>query len=243
MTDMRLLHLYHDIMNLYGDYANVSALCRMLEKSGETAELDRLSLYDDADLSKYDAIYIGSGTENNQKLVLENLRRYSDALKSFADSGKCVLLTGNSFEMLGRTITDCEGKAYDGLGILGFTVTEQNKTRVTGDVIYEADFLDRPLVGFVNKCSEIEGIEEHLFRVKLGLGDNDKSRAEGVRYKNLFGTHLTGPALMKNPHFLIYIAEIILGRKPKDDYLTHERAGYEITLKELTKRMNEGEGR
>ena len=29
---MKILHLYHDIMNLYGEYANVSALERMLEK-------------------------------------------------------------------------------------------------------------------------------------------------------------------------------------------------------------------
>ena len=32
---MKILHLYHDIMNLYGDYANVSAMKRVLEKSGE----------------------------------------------------------------------------------------------------------------------------------------------------------------------------------------------------------------
>ena len=30
---MKILHLYHDIMNLYGEYANVSALERMLEKN------------------------------------------------------------------------------------------------------------------------------------------------------------------------------------------------------------------
>ena len=31
---MKILLLYHDIMILYGEYANVSALERMLEKSG-----------------------------------------------------------------------------------------------------------------------------------------------------------------------------------------------------------------
>ena len=64
-------------------------------------------------------------------------------------------------------------------------------------------------------------------------------QGEGVRSNNLFGTHLTGPALMKNPHFLEYVAELILGRKPETAYLVHEKAGYEITLTELTKRMNE----
>ena len=149
------------------------------------------------------------------------------------------MFTGNSFEMLGKTITDADGKSFDGLGFFGFTVKEQNKTRMTSDVIYEADFLKTPLVGFVNKCGEIEGNSAPMFSVKLGLADCENSQGEGVRSNNLFGTHLTGPALMKNPHFLEYVAELILGRKPETAYLVHEKAGYEITLTELTKRMNE----
>ena len=239
MTDMKLLHLYHDIMNLYGDYANVSALKRILEQSGEDVIVDKLSFGDIADLSQYDFIFVGSGTENNQKLVLNDFKKYRDSLKAYIESGKCALFTGNSFEMLGKTITDADGKSFDGLGFFGFTVKEQNKTRMTSDVIYEADFLKTPLFGFVNKCGEIEGNSAPMFSVKLGLADCENSQGEGVRSNNLFGTHLTGPALMKNPHFLEYVAKLILGRKPETAYLVHEKAGYEITLTELTKRMNE----
>ena len=46
---MKILHLYHDIMNLYGEYANVSALERMLEKSGVKFTTDRLTLFDNAE--------------------------------------------------------------------------------------------------------------------------------------------------------------------------------------------------
>lgn len=242
MTDVKILHLYHDIMNLYGDYANVSAMCRILEKSGEDVAVDRLSLGDSADFSGYDFIFTGSGTENNQKLVLNDFMKYRDQLKSYIESGKCALMTGNSFEMLGKSITDAEGKTHDGLGLLGFTVKEQNKTRMTSDVIYKADFLETPLVGFVNKCSEIEGNESPLFKVRLGLSDCEGSAGEGVRLNNLFGTHLTGPALIKNPHFLEYTAKLVLGRQPETRHLEYEKAGYEITLHELTKRMNENRG-
>ena len=69
---MKILHLYHDIMNLYGDYANVAAMRRMLEKSGENVTVDRLSLADTAVLEDYDFIYIGSGTENKSMAVLGN---------------------------------------------------------------------------------------------------------------------------------------------------------------------------
>lgn len=238
---MKILHLYHDIMNLYGEYGNVLALSRIFEKSGEVCQIDRLSFNDDAVLSDYDFVYIGSGTEKNQKLVLSDFVKYKAQLKTAIDNKKVMLFTGNSFEMLGKIITDCEGKAYDGLNIFDFTVTEQNKRRVTGDVIYSADFLTKPLVGFVNKCSDIEKINSPLFNVKMGLADNGNSKTEGIRVNNLFGTHLTGPALIKNPHFLVYIAELIAKQGEKisleTDYLTYENAGYEITLKELTARM------
>ena len=55
---MKILHLYHDIMNLYGEYANVSALERMLEKSGVKFTTGRLTLFDNADLGDYDFIGI-----------------------------------------------------------------------------------------------------------------------------------------------------------------------------------------
>lgn len=235
---MKILHLYYDIMNLYGDYANISALCRMIEKSGEVCTVDRLSLSDNAVLDEYDFIFVGSGTEKHQKLVLEDFKKYADSFKAYIGSGKVALFTGNSFEMLGKTITDCVEHSYDGIGLFDFTVKEQNKTRVTADVIYEADFLDKPIVGFVNKCSEISGIANPLFQVTFGLGDNAESKTEGVRLNNFFGTHLTGPAFIKNPHFLAYAAELVLGKGPVSDYLVHECAGFEITLSELKARMN-----
>lgn len=233
---MRLLHLYHDFMNLYGDYANVAALRRLLEKSGAQVTVDRLSLGDDARLTDYDCIYVGSGTETNMHTALEDLSGRAGALRQCIDSGKVVVMTGNAFEMLGKTVTDARGRQYDGLGLFDFTVTEQNKTRVTADVIYTCDFLTLPLVGFVNKCSEIRGVATPLFAVEMGLGNFDGDSAEGVREKNFFGTHLTGPVFIKNPHFAEYIAAKLLGGAPQTDWMTRERAGYEVTLRELRRR-------
>lgn len=238
---MKILHLYYDIMNLYGEYANVSAVERILEKSGIEVQTDRLSLVDDANFADYDFIYIGSGTENNQKLVLADFAKYKEQLQAYIDSEKPVLMTGNSFEMLGKSITDCNGKVYDGLGMFDFTVTEQNKKRVTGDIIYTAKLIDKPVVGFVNKCSEINGIENTLFSVEMGLANNCESKEEGLHCNNLLGTHVTGPILMKNPALLEYIAQLII--KPYEeytlttDYLIYENKAYDVTLGELKKRM------
>ena len=111
---MKLLHLYDDIMNLYGDYANVAALRRILENSGETVTVDKISLGGQAELTDYDFVYIGSGTEENQKLVMKDLALYRESLKAYIHDGKTALLTGNAFEMLGKSVTDSEGNVHEG---------------------------------------------------------------------------------------------------------------------------------
>lgn len=236
---MKILHLYHDIMNLYGEYANVAALKRMLENNKIPCKVDTLSVGDKLELLDYDLIYVGSGTESNQKLILKHLKPYKEQLKGYLDAGRFLLMTGNSFEIMGKTITDAKGKEYNGLGLFDFTVTEQERTRNTADAIFAlaGKKEEKELVGFVNKCSTISGITNPLFEVKMGLGNEAGRTYEGIVYKNFYGTHLTGPILIKNPYFLLDLASKLRGKELNGDYLKHEKAGYEITLRELSKRL------
>ena len=153
------------------------------------------------------------------------------------EAGKMLLMTGNSFEILGKVIKDAKGKAYEGLGFFEFSVKEQERIRNTADAVFTMEGQEKPLVGFINKCSTIEEINTPLFQVKMGLGNETKGTTEGIRYKNFYGTHLTGPILIKNPYFLIQLASDLCGKEMNGEYLTYEKAGYEITLRELTKRM------
>lgn len=223
-------------MNLYGDYANVSALCRILDINNVEYTLDKKTLGDTLALEDYDLIYVGSGSEENMKLALSHLMEYKEALKSYIQSGNIALFTGNSFEMLGRSIKGFLGE-YEALGVFDFETVEQNKSRTTADAVFEMSELDKPLVGFINKCSTIEGLKEPLFTAKMGLANNKEDKSEGIRYNRFFGTHLTGPVLVKNPHFLKYIASLLCGKELDDSAFSYEKAGYEITLKKLTERM------
>lgn len=209
---IKILHLYYDFMNLYGEYANTLALRDKLISMGEDCEIEKKTFGDDIILSDYDFIYIGSGTERNQKIVLEDMRPRAEELKKYVEAGKPVLMTGNSFEILGKSIIDAAGKKYEGLNLFDFEVTEQNKRRDTADCVFTADFIEGDLVGFVNKCSEIRGVGESLFTVKEGLANAEGEKGEGVRLNNLFGTHLIGPALMRNPKLCEYMADITLNK-------------------------------
>ena len=235
---MKLLHLYHDLMNLYGDYANMSALCRILSSNGIEATLDKKSLGDEINFSDYDFVYVGSGTEENQKLALDHLKENAQGFKAYLQNNGIALFTGNAFEMLGKSIGGFLGE-YEGLGLIDFETYEQNKTRNTADAVFTADFLDTPLVGFVNKCSESKGITSPLFKVEMGLANNKEENTEGLCEKGFFGTHLTGPILVKNPHFLKYIAEKLTKTELSDDAFGYEKAGYKITLQKLKERMGQ----
>lgn len=232
---MKILHLYHDLMNLYGDYANVEAMRRLLCDCGEEVTVDKAGIGDEISLDGYDFVFVGSGTERNARVALEDIRRLSDDLCAYIDRGGVALFIGTAYEMLGAAITDADGNTVEGLGLFDFCTIQQNKRRITSDVIARCDFLDRPLVGFVNKCSEITGVTEPLFEIIYGVGNTDDDRHDGVRRGNLLGTHITGPLLIKNPHMLTYLAGLILGREIHTDALTYQERGYELSLSELQK--------
>ena len=59
---IQLLHLYPDLMNLYGEYANVAALRRSLERQGAEVVVRTGTLYEDIDFSDADFVYMGAGT-------------------------------------------------------------------------------------------------------------------------------------------------------------------------------------
>lgn len=207
---MKILHLFHDLMNLYGEYANTLALQKALSEKGRAAEIEKLSIDDTLDFSDFDLIYIGSGTEKNQKVALEYLRPYTEQLKTALNGGKLILATGNSFEMFGEKITDRNGKEYEGLKLFGFTVTEGTE-RIVEDVT--AEFEENKVIGFINKASKIEGVEKPFFIIKQGVGNSDRStNVEGIRQGGFYGTHIIGPLLMRNKCMADYFAQQLIER-------------------------------
>lgn len=234
--------MYGDIMNLYGEYANISILERYLIDSGAEVEVDTLSLYEDKDISGYDLYYMGSGTEDNQKTALAQLIKYKDVLKKMSDDSKTILFTGNAFELLGSKITDANGKEYEALGIGSFETIEKDK-RINGDCLAKSDACEDICIGFVNKCSITTGVKNPLFKMLMGYGNECELGDEGFVKLNTIGTHLIGPIMIKNPRFLQFVS-CKLGvdtgndfpNQPTYEYMTKS---YQTGLKELKNRIEQ----
>ncbi len=238
---MKLLFLYYDIMNLYGEAGNMRVLERHLRDQGLDITVVGKTLGDALDFSQYDFIYAGSGTERSQKVVLHHLLEFRDSLAQAIQRGVPVLFTGNSFEMLGSSITDAKGTQHQALGILPFTTTEQSRTRFVTDAIASCELVEAPVVGFVNKCSSCEGIETPLFRLSMGCGNTSHTQEEGLHYRNVLGTHLIGPLLVKNPALMEWMVQRIGERKEGFTYTPkhyeYEEKAYLATYTALRERL------
>ena len=88
---MRIIHLFADLCNLYGDYGNVCGLKRALENKGQNVEVEYQSIDDEIDVSGADLVFIGSATERNQKVSLEYLQGYKDNIKAALDTVRSFL--------------------------------------------------------------------------------------------------------------------------------------------------------
>lgn len=238
--ELNILHVYPDLMSLYGSYANVSVLRRTLEAMGNTVTVTPVRSGQDADLTHADFLYMGAGTERAQKAALRDFLRFAGPLKAAAESGLTMLFAGNSMELLGKTITDDTGKVYDGLGLADFTSVQQKK-RFVEDVYGHTALFEEPVVGFINKCSVISGVETPLLTsMDMGYGNDAKHSPEGYHRGNVFASQLTGPILVKNPALLKAVVTAIYQRRgetvpeiPVDAYMAQ---GWAITAEQLKAR-------
>lgn len=239
--DIKIIHFYPDLMSLYGSYANVAVLRRALEALGDTVTVETVLPGREADLSGADFLYMGAGTEHAQKAALADFARYGDAVKALAEDGVSMLFAGTAMELLGRTITDGDGEVYDGIGLADFT-SVQGKKRYVEDVYGHTDLYPEAVVGFINKCADISGVETPLLTaVALGYGNDGPKTPEGFRYRNVLASELTGPILVKNPRLLDKAAEAIHARRgePLTGAVPHDawtEQGYAITAEQLSLR-------
>ncbi len=232
----KILYLYYDFMNLYGDNGNVRIMEKRLKDQGFDVEIVKKTVTDD-DISfdGFDLIYCGSGTESRRAAATRHLKQFENEFKSAVESGTPVLFTGNSWGMLGNSITSVTGEKEEGLGLFGFDIKEEIKTRFIGDAVETAEGFADPFVGFINKCDEIGNFDDYMFSIKKTIGQIPFAK-DGVRKGNLFGISLIGPVLVKNPFYAKYLTKLITEKRKmsyRETEYPYEEKGYAMTLKAL----------
>ena len=202
---LTIAHLYYDIANLYGEAGNVTVLSHYLQDQGVEVEIKKVSLKEEFSWNDYQFVYVGAMTENNLRIVLEDLRRYSKDIQEYLAKGGYLLATGNAFELFGNYIDQISEK---GLGIFSFQ-TKKLEKRLMSEVILENGKHD--VVGFQNQISVVANVEHPWFvGVKQGMGANEEHAYEGVCENHFYGSYVVGPLLARNPYLTKWFVKELL---------------------------------
>lgn len=240
--EFRFIHFYPDLMSLYGSYANTAVLKRYLERLGNSVALETVRPGEEADLSGADFLFMGAGTERAARAAMEDFARFGGAVRAAAEAGTAMLFAGTAMELLGASVTEADGTSYAGIGLAGFSAVHGEK-RMAEDVYGHTDLFPEAVVGFMNKCGAVTGVETPLLTsVEFGVGNEGPGTPEGFHWKNVFASELTGPILVKNPKLLETVAAALYAGRGEP--LPEERAadswavqGYAVTEEQLRRRF------
>ena len=203
MRPVRLVHLYPDLMSVYGDRGNVLALVRRAEWRGIPVEVSERSLGDRLDPDQVDLVFFGGGQDREQAVVSPDfLRQKGDAVREAVEDGAALLAVCGGYQLLGQSYTTVDGQELPGAGLFDIRSVPGPRRHI-GNVLIETD-LDgqrRTLVGFENHSGRTylgRGVRP-LGHVVVGAGNNGEDGTEGAVYKNAIGCYLHGSLLPKNP--------------------------------------------
>ena len=218
MKELKLLYLYPDMLELYGDYGNIQILKYRMEKRGINLKLDKYSIGDPKpDFSSYDIVFAGGGADNEQYILSEDLIKYKKNIKKAVDEGVFFLLICGAYQLFGKYYKGVEGNIIPGLEIFDYytEAIEDRKKRCIGNIVIEAKVGEKEtkVIGFENHGGQTFDIKTPLGKVLYGNGNKFEDKEEGFFINNVIATYLHGPLLSKNPDITDYIISYCLERK------------------------------
>ena len=242
MTELRLLALYPEQMNIYADRGNILFLQRRCEWRGIDFAYTPAGPGEGFDPGAHDLLYLGGGQDRDQVAVAADMvESKREEIRSAVEDGAAMLAVCGGYQLLGRSY-QLGDERLQGLGLVDLETVREPGPRLIGNVAIEVE-LDgeaRTLAGFENHGGRtyLGADAQPLGRVLKGFGNNGKDGFEGARYRNLIGTYLHGPLLPKNAWLADYLIALALERRygqrpelaPLDD-------GFELAAQELARQV------
>ena len=226
---IKILYLYPDMLELYGDYGNIQVLKYRIESRGYKAIIDRYSIGDATpDFNNYDIVFAGGGADNEQSILAEDLVKYKENIKEAVNNGVFFLLICGAYQLFGKYYKGVEGNIIPGLEIFDYytVANPDRKKRCIGNIVIDANLKSSnndtdssesktktKVIGFENHGGQTFDISNSFGNVLFGNGNKFGDAEEGFFNNNVIATYLHGPLLSKNPELCDYIIKYCLDRK------------------------------
>lgn len=205
-------HLYPDLLNLYGDRGNIACLMKRCAWRGIEARTICYESEDRVDFNALDIVLLGGGSDREQMLVCEKLKKIRQDFQAYVEGNGVVLAVCGGYQLLGSYYKTKDG-LIKGLELVDL-YTEQGDSRLIDNIVLDSPLCEMPVVGFENHGGRTYiGKNRPFGKVLYGSGNDGKSGYEGVLYKNVVGTYLHGPLLPKNPQLADHLIRKALERR------------------------------
>lgn len=194
---MKIEFLYPELTNLLGENGSQMFLTEIFGQENifrTSYPYPPLFLKEDIDL-----VYMGVMTEKKQRLILELLRPLRDQIKEKIRNGQHLLLTGNSFDLLGREISYQGQENVLALDLYPFK-TLTNRYDRYNDLVY-GRYLEIEMIGFISQFTRHEGEMPPFIATAKGN--------VGLKDNNLYAASLLGPLLLTSPFFSKHLLKSI----------------------------------
>mgnify|MGYP003217470602 FL=1 len=239
---LRIVHLYPDALNLYGDGGNIASLSKRCSWRGIPCRVDQVLMGQALDLTDADIVLLGGGADRDQLAVCRELQAQREKVEAYVEEDGVLLAICGGYQLLGHYYM-MGGERVEGLHVLDIETTA-GTTRLIGNVAIESPVCDTPIVGFENHAGRtvLGAGEKPLGRAMIhGTGNNGEDGGEGVLHDGVVGTYLHGPILPKNPGVTDWLIERALRRRgekvelaPLDDSL--ELLAHDVAMRIATGR-------
>lgn len=209
---VRLLQLYPDDMNIYGDWGNTLTLMRRLEWRGYSVELISYNPGDEFP-EDVDIIVGGGGQDSGQTKIEKDLRMIGPRLKALAENDTPMLVICGLYQLFGHYFKTRDGIQIDGIGLLDIATVGGNE-RLIGNIVTSSETFG-DIIGYENHSglTTLGSNVTPLGTIVKGAGNNGQDSTEGARYRNVIGTYLHGSLLPKNPAIADYLILSALRKK------------------------------
>lgn len=238
---LKVLWMYHDLMDLYGDKGNARVIRVRCEKRGIDCVVDTCTIGEEKNIPDYDLFFLGGGADHEQSLIFQDLLKRRDQIQEAMDHRTAFLLICGGYQLFGQYYKDQDGNTIDGLKFFDYyTEASDRDHRCIGNIAIETtiDGETFQAVGFENHGGQTKNVATPFGKVLKGHGNLYHSSYEGFMNDQVIATYMHGPLLPKNPKIADAIIRRALRRRngdielePLDDEI--ENKAREVMLERL----------
>ncbi|MBI3282814.1 glutamine amidotransferase [Candidatus Curtissbacteria bacterium] len=170
--ELRICHLYPDLMDTYGDRGNIITLIKRCQWRGIKASVTNISVGNTLSAGDFDIFFFGGGQDRQQEIVGRDLPKKAKALKTAIEGGTTLLSICGGYQLLQNYFKTLDGITIEGIGLFD-AYTQGSTTRMIGNLLIDInpslDLSFPPLTSLEVNSRE----SSSRFRIKSGMTGED----------------------------------------------------------------------